>query len=183
MITETFKERTRNQAADEKASSPQTGENRPIARGLLVIGVFKLSKTMFFLAVGIGALHLIHSNLGELLLRTTQVLHLDPEWHFVEVLQDKVDLVTGHQLRDAALLSCGYALVCLVEGVGLLMQQTWAEYLTLILTTAALPWELFELVRHATPMRGGLLIVNLAVLAYLLWFIRWHRRQICQGGH
>jgi uncharacterized membrane protein (DUF2068 family) len=64
-----------------------------------------------------------------------------------------------------------------VEGVGLMMEKTWAEYLTLILTVGALPWDLTELAKHPDAIHSVLVLINLAVLAYLLWFIRWHRRQ------
>jgi uncharacterized membrane protein (DUF2068 family) len=149
----------------------------PHARGLLVIGVFKLLKAAFFIAVGAGALHLVHRNVGELLLRATSIFHLDPEGRFVGMLSDKADLISGHQLRNVAKLSWAYAALSLVEGVGLMMQQTWAEYLTLTLTICALPWDLTELVKHPNPMHWGVVLINLAVLAYLLWFIWWHRRQ------
>ncbi len=148
------------------------------ARGLLAIAVFKLAKAAFFLALGLGALHLVHKNLGDVLLKIAMLLHRDPEGRFVSMLQDKADLISGRQLRTVSGLSILYACVSLTEGIGLWLEQTWAEYLTLILTTCALPWELFELFKHGNAMRAGLLLVNLAVLAYLLWFIRWHRQQV-----
>ena len=89
------------------------GEKVHHARGLLAIGLFKLSKALFFTCVGFGALHLIHSNLGEVLLRTTNFLHIDPEAHFVDVLQDKADLISGHQLRQLSMATFGYAMISL----------------------------------------------------------------------
>ena len=80
------------------------------------------------------------------------------------------DLISGHQLRQVSLLTCGYALLSLVEGTGLVLEKTWAEYLTLTLTICFLPWEVFELIRDATPARWSVLITNMLVLAYLLWF-------------
>src|ERR1700712_3480415 len=107
--------------AETDASEPECAampvEHR--ARGLLAIGLFKLVKALFFIAVGIGALHLIHSNVGEVLLRLTTFLHLNPEWHFVEMMQDKADLLSGHKLRQVSVFTFGYAALSLVEGVGL----------------------------------------------------------------
>jgi uncharacterized membrane protein (DUF2068 family) len=57
-----------------------------------------------------------------------------------------------------------------------MMEQTWAEYLTLTLTIGALPIDLFELLKEPTSVRGVVVAINIAVLAYLLWFIRWHRK-------
>lgn len=146
------------------------------SRGLLAIGLFKLAKALFFFAVGVAALHLIHSNVGELLLRTTSVLHLDPDGRFVEMLQDKADLISGHKLRQVSILTFLYSALSLVEGIGLMKEKKWAEYLTLALTIGALPWDLTELAKDPTPIRGGVVVINLLVLAYLLWFLRMHRK-------
>lgn len=162
--------------AEGEVCPPKEGHHDARARGLLVIGVFKLLKAAFFIAVGAGALHLVHRNLGEMLLRATSLFHLDPEGRLFGMLSDKVDLISGHQLRNVAKLSWGYAALSTVEGVGLMMQQTWAEYLTLALTIGALPWDLTELVKHPGPLHAGVVVINLAVLAYLLWFVWWHRR-------
>ena len=141
-------------------------------RGLLLIGVFKLAKAVFFFLLGIGALHLLHKNLGDEAMRMATSLRLDPEGRLVALLTTKVDLVDIKHLREIGAFTFAYAGVALVEGVGLLMEKIWAEYLTLSLTVVFLPWELFELIREATLFRVGLLLINLIVLAYLLWLLR-----------
>jgi len=180
MMTEPLEEQ--NQNVDPVPAAGDDCSHNEHARGLLVIGVFKLLKAAFFIAVGAGALHLVHRNVGELLLHLTSTFHLDPEGRFVGVLTDKADLISGHQLRNVAKLSWGYAALSMVEGVGLMMQKTWAEYLTLTLTIGALPWDLTELVKSPTPIHGGIVLINVAVLAYLLWFVWWHRRRKAQHG-
>jgi uncharacterized membrane protein (DUF2068 family) len=185
MMTEPLEEQNQNVEpvpATGDDCLPKDEKHDPRARGLLVIGLFKLSKALFFIAVGVGALHLVHRNIGEVFLRIATTLRLDPEGRLFGMIADKADLISGHQLRNVAKLSWGYAALSMVEGVGLMMQQTWAEYLTLTLTIGALPWDLTELVRHPNAMRAGVVLINLAVLAYLLWFIRWHRRNM-RAGH
>jgi uncharacterized membrane protein (DUF2068 family) len=161
------------------ATDSVSGESgrAPRARGLLLIGLFKLGKALFFLGVGIGALHLVHRNIGDLFLKVESMLHLDPEGRLVGMLEDKADLISGYQLRRLGFWTLMYAGLSMVEGVGLMMEQTWAEYLTLTLTIGALPFDLYGLISHPTSVRASVVLINLAVLAYLLWFIRWHRRQ------
>lgn len=53
-----------------------------------------------------------------------------------------------------------------------MLEKVWAEYLTLILTVSFLPWELYELVWRPSWFRLSLLLINLAVLAYLVWLLR-----------
>jgi uncharacterized membrane protein (DUF2068 family) len=176
-MTETSEEQDQNSESATKSSLPLEGEKEHHARGLLAIGLFKLCKALFFLAVGAGALHLVHRDIGDLLLRVSTMLrHFDPEGRFFGIIEDKADLINGHQLRNVVKLSWGYAALSMVEGVGLMLEKTWAEYLTLTLTIGALPWDLTELVKHPNVIRAGIVLINLIVLAYLLWFLRGHRQ-------
>ena len=61
-----------------------------------------------------------------------------------------------------------YAVLEGVEAIGLWYQQRWAEYLTFIATTALLPLEIYELTRTVSPLKIIALIVNIAVVVYLL---------------
>jgi uncharacterized membrane protein (DUF2068 family) len=61
-----------------------------------------------------------------------------------------------------------YAALDLVEGIGLYLEKTWAEFLTLAITASFLPWEIFEIYRRLTLVRVSLLTVNTLVLLYLL---------------
>lgn len=62
-----------------------------------------------------------------------------------------------------------YAIVEGIEAVGLWMQKRWAEYLTLLATVGLLPLEIYELYERVTALKIVALVVNLAVVAYLLW--------------
>lgn len=146
------------------------GHNRD--RGLLLIGLFKLAKSLFFLGVGIGIFHLMGRDLGEEAVRLVHALRFDPESRLTTLLLNKVDLIDTHRLRQFQLFSFGYSMLALTEGVGLLLEKTWAEYLTLALTVSFLPWELYELARRPNWFRLSLLLINLAVLGYLVWLLR-----------
>ncbi len=62
-----------------------------------------------------------------------------------------------------------YALVEGVEAVGLWRGQRWAEYLTALATAGFLPLEIDELVKKVSAGRVAALVINLAVLVYLVW--------------
>jgi uncharacterized membrane protein (DUF2068 family) len=152
--------------------------------GLLVIGLFKLSKAVFFGLLGAGALKLVHYDVGDLAQRlvdsTHQMLHIDPEGKFVDALLDRADTVSNHHIRQAGMASFGYACVCVVEGVGLLKKKVWAEYFTIVLTAAALPWEMWEMYKHFTWFKVGFMVLNVLVLLYLLWFVRRVQKQLAE---
>jgi uncharacterized membrane protein (DUF2068 family) len=144
--------------------------------GLLMIGLFKLGKALLFFCIGIGALHLLHKDLGDEVVRLATALKFDPESRFVSILLDKVDLIDTHRLRQIGFATFGYSALALTEGIGLLLEKVWAEYLTLILTISFLPWELYELARRPSWFRLGLLLINLAVLAYIVWLLQRKKR-------
>jgi len=143
-------------------------------RGLLAIAAFKLVKSIFFFCVGMGAVHLLNKDVGDEALKLAHILHQDPEHKFVALALKKIDLIDNHRLREIGFGTFAYSALALTEGVGLLLERTWAEYLTLILTISFVPWEMYELIRHATWIKAGLFAINLAVLGYLVWLL--HRK-------
>jgi uncharacterized membrane protein (DUF2068 family) len=73
-----------------------------------------------------------------------------------------------------------YALIEIVEGVGLWYAMRWAEYLTVVATAAFLPLEIYELTEKITWLRVGALLFNIAAVIYLLWAKRLFG---LRGGH
>ncbi|MDX6668546.1 MAG: hypothetical protein QOK04_1926 [Solirubrobacteraceae bacterium] len=61
-----------------------------------------------------------------------------------------------------------YAVVEGLEAVGLWFQRRWAEYLTFLATTALLPLEIYELTRRLSPLKISAIVINIAVVVYLL---------------
>ena len=163
-------------SALQRNSAPETSSCARVSggrdRGLDAIGIFKLLQTVFFFAIGLGIIHLMHKDIGILVKRMATSLRFEPEGSFVNLLMSKLSVVDAHRLMQLGAASFAYSAVTLVEGTGLLLHKIWAEYLTLILTVLFLPWEIFELVREATPFRIGLLVLNLLVLGYLVWLLR-----------
>ena len=53
-----------------------------------------------------------------------------------------------------------YALLYLIEGIGLLLRKHWAEYFTVIMTGLFIPLEIYEVARKVTTIRVGLLAIN-----------------------
>ena len=74
-----------------------------------------------------------------------------------------------HTLLVLTVTATVYAVVEGVEAVGLWFERRWAEYLTALATAGFLPFEVRELIRRVTVVRVGALVVNLAVLAWLVW--------------
>jgi uncharacterized membrane protein (DUF2068 family) len=145
-------------------------------RGLLAIGLFKLVEAVFFLLVGVGALHFVHRDLGEAAQRLALQLRVDPEGRLVGFVIDHLDAITAHRLKQIGVVTFLYSGLRVTEGVGLVLEKVWAEYLTVIVTVSFLPWEMYEIVMRLDWFRVGLFVVNLIVLAYLLWWLRRRKK-------
>lgn len=157
---------------DSGSTMRHPGGPRHRDRGLLAIGLFKLGKAVLFFLLGVGAIHLLHKDLGDEVMRLATALKFDPESKFVTLLLDKVDLIDAHRLKQISFATFGYSALALTEGIGLMLEKVWAEYLTLTLTVSFLPWEIFELSRHPNWFRLSLLLINLVVLGYLVWLLK-----------
>ena len=137
-------------------------------RWLVLIAAFKLSQALLFIAIGVGALRLVHKDVGDMLIRLAEHLRFNTEPRFVIFLLEKSTLVTDRMLKRIGEVVFIYAALDLIEGVGLYLEKAWAEYLTLAITASFLPWEIFEVLRKVTWIRSGLLTVNALVVFYLL---------------
>ena len=71
-------------------------------------------------------------------------------------------------IKLVGLVFAVYAAIEGIEAFGLWYQRRWAEYLTFIVTTSLLPLELYELAHRLTPFKILALVINVAVVAYLL---------------
>jgi uncharacterized membrane protein (DUF2068 family) len=76
--------------------------------------------------------------------------------------------INSGTLTKIGFVVTAYALLEGSEAVGLWYQKRWAEYLTFIATTALLPLEVYELTHSLSPLKIITLIINIAVVVYLL---------------
>lgn len=137
-------------------------------RLLLLIAVYKLLHALFFIAIGIGAHHLLHKDLADQIDVFARHLRFNPESRLVTFVLDKASLVNDPVLRRIGFFAYCYAAVTLVEGIGLYLEKAWGEFLTLAITASFLPWELFEIFRHVTWIHLSLFAINILVFLYLL---------------
>jgi len=153
------------------------------AKGIILIGSFKLVKGLLLTIVGVGALRLLHKDMAEVVEHWVEVLRADPDNRFIHPVIEKLFAVTPKQLAELSAGTFFYAALLLTEGVGLLMRKHWAEYFTVITTAALLPLEIYELAKRFTFVRVGVLAVNIAIVWYLVERLRAFRqtRMIAAG--
>src|SRR6202049_4892334 len=146
------------------------------SRGLLVIAAFKLLKGLALLAVGIGAHTLIDKDLVAILEHWVNVFRVDPNNHYLHSLLERCTDLSPQKLQELSIGTFFYAALLLTEGTGLALGKRWAEYFTIIATSSFIPLELYEIFKHATWMKVLLLLINVAVVAYLAVELRRYKK-------
>jgi uncharacterized membrane protein (DUF2068 family) len=145
---------------------------------LRLIAVFKLLKAVLLIAVGVGALNLLHKDVASVLEHWVETLGLDPGNHYVDRAIQKAGNFTPGKIKSLGIGSFVYAGLFLTEGIGLWLTKHWAEWFTVIITSSVVPIELYEIHRHPSPLKVLVLILNVAVVVYLLYRIRHERSDL-----
>jgi uncharacterized membrane protein (DUF2068 family) len=138
----------------------------------MLIGAFKLFKALLLIAVGIGAIHFLHKDIGSTVMHWAQVLRVDPDNRFVNRILVKILRTTPKQLKELSVGTFIYAGLFATEGLGLLLRKRWAEYFTIVTTGGLIPLEIFELTRHFTVTNLMVLFVNVLIVGYLVARVR-----------
>ena len=139
---------------------------------LRLIALFKFLKTALLIALGIGALRLIHMDVAAVLEHFVLRLGLDPGGRYVGSALEKAANLTPDKVESVAIGSFIYAALFLTEGIGLWMLKRWAEWLTVIITSTALPVEIYEIFHHPSAAKVLVLILNIGIVAYLIYQMR-----------
>jgi uncharacterized membrane protein (DUF2068 family) len=142
------------------------------SRGLWLIAAFKLIKGMALLAVGIGALKLLHKDVAAEVEQWINYLRVDPHNRYIHKLLMKLGLLDDRKLKALSVGTFFYSGLLITEGVGLGLKKRWAEYLTIVSTALLLPLEIIEIAHRVDFARIALFLVNIAVVAYLIIDVR-----------
>jgi uncharacterized membrane protein (DUF2068 family) len=144
-------------------------------RTVQLIGGFKLVKGSLLILAAAGLFSLLHKDQAAVLSRIVQRFSVDPHAHFFRIFVERF-LRFSPRLPLISIGTLAYGVLFLFEGIGLIRRKRWAEYLTVIATASFLPLELYEIVHHATVTKGVVIILNIAILVYLVWRLRADRR-------
>jgi hypothetical protein len=138
-------------------------------RYLKLIGLFKICKGGLLLLVGVSLLFLnartrwidalSNWTADEILLE-----HSKPIGFLLHKLQS---VLADGALRATAFLALFYSAILFTEGIGVYMQQRWAEFLMIFATAALIPIE----IRHLLYRPGLVGVLILLANCFIVWFL------------
>lgn len=137
----------------------------------LLAGV-KLLKGILLFLVAIKLLTLIDRDAGEWFADFIARHRIDPDNRLVHGVIEKLAGVDRGELIAFSVGSFLYSALQLTEGIGLWLEQRWAEFLTVIATGLLIPVEIYEIYEKFTLLRVAALAVNLFVVWYLATRLR-----------
>src|SRR4029077_16299472 len=148
---------------------------------LRLVALLELIKGLLVLAVGFGVLSLVHRDAWDVAAALLRFLHVSQDRRYAQVFLDLADRVTDAKLWAIAAGAAVYSTLRFIEAYGLWKARAWAEWFALILGAFYLPFEIYEMARRITVVRTVVLLVNLAIVLYML-YLRIYERTRAQAS-
>lgn len=140
------------------------------------IAAFKLLKATLLIIAGVGILKMIHKDVGAEMEHWVLRLGLDPGSRHINHAILRVTNLSPGKFRELGIGSFLYAGLFMTEGIGLWLLKHWAEWFTVIITGSLIPVECYEIYRHPSWINVIVLLINIAVVAYLIFRIIHEQR-------
>jgi uncharacterized membrane protein (DUF2068 family) len=96
-------------------------------------------------------------------------LHISPDHHLAQMLLHSADSLGNARLWIVILVACIYSALRFTEAIGLWRARPWAEWIALVSGAMYLPFEVFKLAHRVSPLHVSILLINLAVVAYMFY--------------
>jgi len=144
---------------------------------LRAVASFEFTKGILVLLLGIGAIILVHKDAWVIAESLLALLHISTDRRSAQMFLDFADSLTDSRLWLAAQLAFVYSALRFVEGYGLWMGRTWAEWLAFASGMLLVPFEIRELLRGITVLRSVVFVVNLGIVLYMFYLLRAQRQR------
>jgi uncharacterized membrane protein (DUF2068 family) len=145
---------------------------RRIDRGVQLIAAFKLTGAVLLTIVGAGAMHLLQNDAVTVVTAWIDRFGGDLNGATARLLLSRIAGVSSSRFGQVGVGAFAYAAMLVTQGVGLLRGKAWAEWLTVLVTASFVPLEVWEISQGATVFKVALLVVNTAIVVYLVQHLR-----------
>jgi uncharacterized membrane protein (DUF2068 family) len=138
-------------------------------RYLKLIALFKIAKGVLLLVLGVSLLFLNARTrwMDALSNWTADEILLEHSKGVSYLLHKLQSILAGGTLRATGFLALFYTAVLFTEGIGVYMQQRWAEFLMILATATLIPIEIRHL-WHRPGLVGALILL---ANCFIVWFL------------
>jgi uncharacterized membrane protein (DUF2068 family) len=154
---------------NEPAHEPAILRGTRRVRYLRLIAIFKIAKGLLLLILGVSLLFLNARThwMDALSSWTADEILLEHSKGIAYLLHKLQAVLAGGTLRATGFLALFYTAVLFTEGIGVYMQQRWAELLMIFATATLIPLE----VRHVWHRPGLVGVLILLANCFIVWFL------------
>lgn len=166
-------------ASGPAADAPAVRRGKEV-RSSLILRIFAVERFLRALvfgaaAFGVWRLKYAHASLQQAFshdLPDVRRLYVDLGFNFqhsklIGLVQHALKL-NSRTLGYLALGLAAYAVIEIIEGVGLWLLKRWGEYFAMVATSVFLPYEIYDLATKITALRVLTFLINLALVVYLV---------------
>jgi uncharacterized membrane protein (DUF2068 family) len=150
----------------------RSGDGPANDRLLPWIAAERTVRAVLLIAIGLVLITHPHADWGKTITDLTNRLGFDPRSNGIQRIIAKVRAISPDKYTVFGIIAIAYGLLEGVEGYGLFRRRAWAEYLTVVATCVLFIPEIDELTKSLTFLKVGALLVNLAVVVYLIYRLR-----------
>lgn len=148
------------------------------------IALFEIAKGLLALAAACGILSLRHTDLHAVVEAFLWRHGINPESPYRKLFIEGVARATKLPVGQVVAFTTAYVIIRFAEGYGLWFEKHWAEWFAVISASLYLPVEIVHLVHKPSWLAAGVVLVNVAIIAYLGHLLvqqRAMRRLVQQG--
>ncbi len=157
--------------AKPKPQEKRTGSDRLLPW----IAAERTLRAIVLVLVGIALIANPHHDWGKTVVKFSRDLGLNPNSNGIEKIIHKLHAISPDRFAVYGIIALAYGALEAAEGYGLWRRRRWAEYLTVLATSLLFIPEIWELTSKASPLKIGALLVNVAVVVYLIFRLRSRR--------
>jgi uncharacterized membrane protein (DUF2068 family) len=128
------------------------------------------------LVAGFGLLGFLGRDADAFAAQLVRRMHLNPAHHYPQIFIQAMSDLTNKRLWLMAGFAALYATVRFFEAYGLWHARRWAEWFAALSGSIYVPVEIYELALRFSWVKTVALVLNLIVVAYMVWLLTESRR-------
>jgi uncharacterized membrane protein (DUF2068 family) len=147
-----------------------------VHKALKPIAIFEAIKGAVVFVLGFGLLGFLGREDESFLEQFFVRMHFDPANRYLHEIIRTLSAVSDTRLILMTGFATLYAAVRFAEAYGLWHARRWAEWFAALSGGIYIPVEIYELTQRVTWLRFAALLLNLIIVAYMVWLLGESRR-------